>query len=225
MENVAAMSVANIPPAQAAIFTRTRTGQVFTRHQMAYVEGFTRMANELMKDVDSSWTMADSSPADNMLSYLRKNCALYVCLYHNGKTKELHGQSAKAARTEVEHHDLSEELTSLSVIVTDDTSTENNQLSVPLEVAETEAFKKYALESRTAVGTRDEQDIQIGCSLVLPEGRRLFHAFPEVVCVDGTHETNNEHRPLLTLSVKDSNGKVTVIVRCIACSETDHDRW
>ena len=91
--------------------------------------------------------------------------------------------------------------------MTDDTSTENNQLSVPLEVAETEAFKKYALESRTTVGARDEQDIVlIGCSCwVLPEGRRLFHAFPEVVCADGTHETNNERKHLLTLSVKDSN--------------------
>ena len=47
----------------------------------------------------------------------------------------------------------------------------------------------------------------------------MFHAFPEVVCVDGTHKTNNESRPLLTLSVKDSNGKVTVVVRCIAPNE------
>jgi hypothetical protein len=46
------------------------------------------------------------------------------------------------------------------------------------------------------------------CCWVLPEGRCLFHAFPEVICVDGTPETNNESRPLLTLSVKDSNGRV-----------------
>ena len=111
------------------------------------------MANDLMNAVDSCSTMADSSPADNMLSYLRKSGASYVCLYHNGKTKELRGQ-AKAARTEVEHHDLSDELTSLSVVATDDTSTENKELSVPLEVAETEGFKKYALESRIAVGAR-----------------------------------------------------------------------
>jgi hypothetical protein len=80
---------------------------------------------------------------------------------------------------------------------------------------------KYALtERKHAVGTREGQDILIGCCWVLPEGRRLFHAFPNVVlCVDGTHETNNESRPLLTLSVKDLNGKVTVVVRCIAPNE------
>jgi hypothetical protein len=69
------------------------------------------------------------------------------------------------------------------------------------------------------MGGREDQDILIGCCWVLPEGRRLFCAFPEVVCIDGTHKTNNESRPLLTLSVKDSNGKVTVAVRCIAPNE------
>ena len=47
----------------------------------------------------------------------------------------------------------------------------------------------------------------------------MYRAFPEVLCVDGTHETNNESRPLLTLSVKDLNGKLTVVVRCIAPNE------
>ena len=36
-KTVAAMSVANIQPAQAALFTKARTGQIFTRGQMAYV--------------------------------------------------------------------------------------------------------------------------------------------------------------------------------------------
>ena len=94
-----------------------------------------------------------------------------------------------------------------------------HEKSVPLEVSETREFKKYVLESRRAVGAREDQDILIGYCWVLPEGRRLFHAFPEVLCVDSTHETNNESRPFVTLSVKDSNGKVTVVVRCIAPSE------
>ena len=67
--------------------------------------------------------------------------------------------------------------------------------------------------------TREDQGILIGCCWVLPEGRRLFHAFPDVVCVDGTHETNYESRPLVTLSVIDSNGNFTVVVRCIAPNE------
>ena len=224
LETIAAMSVANIQPAQAALFTKAHTGQIFTRAQMAYVQGFTKMAKDLIASPiveDATTTASESSPSDNMLNYLQKSGASYVCLYHHGKTKELRGNSAKAARTEANPHDLSDELTSLSVVPNADTDDASpfHEKSVPLEVAETSAFRKYALESRNAVGAREDQDILIGCCWVLPEGRRLFHAFPEVVCVDGTHETNNESRPLLTLSVKDSNGKVTVVVRCIAPNE------
>ena len=88
-----------------------------------------------------------------MLNYLQKSGAsAYCCLYHNGKKKEVRGNSAKAARTEANFHDVSDELlvTSLSGIPTDDTSPLHEK-SVPLEVAETSAFKKFALESRHAV--------------------------------------------------------------------------
>jgi MULE transposase domain len=224
LETVAAMSVANIQPAQAALFTKARTGQIFTRGQMAYVQGFTRMAKDFMPPPYDDATAPESSPSENMLNYLRKNGASYVCLYNNGITKELRGNSAKAARMEATPDDVSEELTSVSVIATDATSPTDesspiHEKSVRLEVSETREFKKYAFESRRAVGAREDQDILIGCCWVLSEGRRLFHAFPEVLCVDGTHETNNESRPLVTISVKDSNGKVTVVVRCFAPNE------
>jgi hypothetical protein len=68
-----------------------------------------------------------------------------------------------------------------------------------------------------AVGARHDQDILIACKWVLPDGRRYFQAFPEVVCICGTHETNKE--ALLTLSVKDSAGNVMDVVRCSAQNE------
>ena len=74
--------------------------------------------------------------------------------------------------------------------------------------------KEYAQKStRYAVGARnDQQDIFNACCWVLSDGRHLFQAFPEVVCVNGTHERMiNESRPLLTLSVKDSDGNVMVL--------------
>ena len=99
---------------------------MFTRGQMAYVQGFSRMAKDLIAspnvDVDGTTTDSNSSPSDKMLDYLQKSGASYVCLYHNGRTNELRGNSAKAARTETNCQDLSDELTSLSVVATDDTS-------------------------------------------------------------------------------------------------------
>jgi hypothetical protein len=226
LETVAAMSVTKIHPAQAAVFTKARTGQIITCGQMAYVQGFTKVAKDLMAslNVDAITTASESLPSENMLNYLQKSGASYVCLYNNGKTKELRGNSAKAAQIEASPDDVSDELTSLSVIATDGTSPTDetppfHEKSVPLEVSETPAFKKYALESRHAVGAREDHDILICCCWVLPEGRRLFHAFPEVVGVDGTHAMNNESRLLVTFPVKGSNGKVTLVVRCIAPNE------
>ena len=91
-------------------------------------------------------------------------------------------EQCKAARTAVNPHDLSGELTILSVTPTDDADDISpfHEKPLPLEVAETSAFKKYAWESRLAVGARGDQDILIGCCWVLPEGRRLFHAFPKL---------------------------------------------
>ena len=84
---------------------------------------------------------------------------------------------------------------------------------------ESSYVKEYAQQSRHAVGATDDQDLLIACCWVIPDGRLLFQAFPDVECVDGTHETNTECRPLRTVSVKDSEGKVLVVVRCFVPNE------
>jgi hypothetical protein len=73
LENAAAMAAANIRPSQAALFTQTSTGELFTRGQMAYVQGFSRMAQDLM-DLSHQGTAppSDMSPSDSMLNYLPK---------------------------------------------------------------------------------------------------------------------------------------------------------
>ena len=53
---------------------------------------------------------------------IKKSGASYVCLCNTSKTKELRGNSANAARVEVIPDDVSEELSSVSVIATDGTS-------------------------------------------------------------------------------------------------------
>jgi hypothetical protein len=73
LENAAAMAAANIRPSQAALFTQTSTGELFTLGQMAYVQAFSRMAQDLM-DLSHEGTTPppDMSPADSMLNYLQK---------------------------------------------------------------------------------------------------------------------------------------------------------
>jgi MULE transposase domain len=217
LENVTAMAAANILPAQAVSLTRIQTGELFTRGQMAYVQGFSRMARNLM---DAEHCLPDASPSENMLHYLRKTGASFVCLYQNGKAKEKEfrrGNRKVAAPTESFDRSSMGRDTLMSLSLMEGSSAVHTL--IPLEVTECADFKDYAEKSRNAVGARDDQDMLIACCWVLPNGRRLFHAFPEVVGVDGTHETNNESRPLLTLSVKDSDGNVIVVVRCFAPNE------
>ena len=113
LENVAAMGAANIQPAQAAMFTKSRTGEIFTRGQMAYVQGFTRMSKDFLALEDHSCdssSQSQSSPSDNMLNYLQNSGASYICLYHNGKLKEVRGNHAKAARMQSNDEDDTVEL-------------------------------------------------------------------------------------------------------------------
>ena len=62
------MSVASIQPAQAALFTKARSGQIFTRGQMAYVQGFTRMVKDFMPPPYDDATASESLPSENMLN-------------------------------------------------------------------------------------------------------------------------------------------------------------
>ena len=117
LENAAAMAAANIQPSQAALFTRTSTGELFTHGKMAYVQGFSRMAQDL-SDLSPEGTTPppDMSPADSMLNYLQRYGALFVCLYHDGNTKEMCDQRGKAAQTEGNPIDDGVNLTSLSMV-------------------------------------------------------------------------------------------------------------
>ena len=47
LENAAAMAAANIRPSQAALCTQTSTGKLFTRGKMAYIQGFSKMAQDV----------------------------------------------------------------------------------------------------------------------------------------------------------------------------------
>ena len=218
LKNISAMAVANIQPAQASLFTRSRTGQLFSRGQMAYAQGFSRMAMDLVDAENGGGVCPNNhSAAENMQTYFQKAGASYVCLYHNGKTQEIRGNSAKAARLEEAPTD---ELTSVFVATSESEESAPSHKCVSLPANdEVSDVKEYAQQSRHAVRATDDQDLLIACCWVIPDGKRLFQAFPEVVCVDGTHETNSESRPLITVSVKDSEGKVSVVLRCFAPNE------
>ena len=58
-----------------------------------------------------------------------------------------------------------------------------------------------------------EKALFIGLAWVLPMEQKKFHHFPEVICVDTVSHTNKDKRPLLTISGRDSYGKMFMILR------------
>jgi MULE transposase domain len=78
---------------------------------------------------------------------------------------------------------------------------------------------KYARESRVSVNADDNQDVLLAIVWVLPKGKQLFRAYSEVMFIDGTHKTNKENRPLITMGVKDCYGKMQIILRAFVPNE------
>ena len=64
-----------------------------------------------------------------------------------------------------------------------------------------------------------QEIMMIGIAWILNSEKRLVHLFPEILCVDTTGDTNNESRPLLTITGKDSNGKTFTVLRAFLPNE------
>lgn len=77
----------------------------------------------------------------------------------------------------------------------------------------------YSNESRSSLLLPDEQSVMLSIMWSVPHCRRLFQAFPEVLYVDGTHATNQEQMPLLTVGVQDNEFKMNIVVRAFIPNE------
>ncbi len=65
----------------------------------------------------------------------------------------------------------------------------------------------------------DKQDLMIGCAWTTPPEKRLFKMFGEVLHIDCTADTNYEDRPFLTITGRDSNGKMFTVIRAFLPNE------
>ena len=64
-----------------------------------------------------------------------------------------------------------------------------------------------------------EKTLFIGLAWVLLMEQNLFHHFPEVICVDTFSHTNKDKRTLLTISGRDSHGKMFIILSAFFSNE------
>lgn len=73
--------------------------------------------------------------------------------------------------------------------------------------------KNYIKTKWNILGLNDLQQLMVAFAYTTPLQQRMFEIHPEVICIDTTQETNNEDRPLLTISGMDNNGKMFPILK------------
>jgi hypothetical protein len=80
-------------------------------------------------------------------------------------------------------------------------------------------LQSFAKSHQPQLGVEYTQDLMIGCAWTIPAEKCLFKTFSEVLHIDCTADTNQEDRPFLTITGRDSNGNMSTIIRAYLPNE------
>jgi hypothetical protein len=80
-------------------------------------------------------------------------------------------------------------------------------------------MSKFSSENRELFDLVRGQELLLGLACIYPKEKRIFQLFPTVLKIDATSGTNDEKRPLLTITVADQNGKSFIIFRALLPNE------
>ena len=220
------LAVANIGAGQTAAAVNTRFDIRLTRRQVAYHQGFAKLASSLSDATEIGETCATSSDLDIFIRTLKKKGASFCALYHRNKeASKAELPKPKKAKPVAECLLAREEQTGDMIFAEMGNNTVSTGVETVCEIVGElvgllgDDMMKYARESRISVNADESQDVLLAIVWVLPQGKRLFCAYPEVMFIDGTHKTNKENRPLITMGIKDCCGKMQIILRAFVPNE------
>ncbi len=87
-------------------------------------------------------------------------------------------------------------------------------------------MRREAIAKRASLTTLTlSQKMVVDIAWGYKEAIRLFKLYPEVVCCDVTEDTNNERRPLMTFSIRESHGKQLVFLYVLLPDEKACSFW
>ena len=184
------MYVANVTDGTISNVIFEKTGQMLSRQNMKYV-------TELCDTLKKRSVGKKKSTADKMIEFIKENEYQYLHLQQNPDISAV----CNIIRTEDKELVLPEE---------------DNCSFSRKEKAE---IDKFVSDTRLAFNVQPHQKLLMAIAWVIPCEKRLFEMFPQVVLVDTTNDTNNEGRPLLTMTGKDSNGKMFTFLRAFLPNE------
>lgn len=211
------LAIANIQPGKTAAAVNARFGTCLTRRQVAYHQGFSKLANSLAETKEMENIGETCSDIDMLINILKRKGAGYCALYH--RNKDASASELPKARERTVNISTSME----DVLFTETGGATSSEVTMREMVSDNgdlgNDIMKYARESRVSVNASDNQDVMLAIVWVLPKSKQLFRAYPEVLFIDGTHKTNYENRPLVTMGVKDSKGRMQIILRAFVPNE------
>jgi MULE transposase domain len=218
-------SISGIAPGQTAALTALRHNIRLTRRQVAYCQKFTCAAEDLLQANELNSLAAEMSPIDRAIYAIRKRGGTYCALFHRKNASQAEfGKVSAAARAEADATvSIGDRLQDNGYIYSETTLGKSNDEEPDLSRLDCSTLDanmtEYALSSRQTVQASDDQDLLIALVWALPNTKRLFRAFPEVVYIDGTHKTNILGQPLITVGIKDGIGQVQVVIRAYVPNE------
>lgn len=185
-----------------------------TDRQMRNMAGFAKLANAI-HEVDNVPKGKLSGP-DQMIAFFHDSKIPHIVLSHHKDTcpNELKTTSTVGSN-------MKDETTGFIAMecdgVTESSLPSSDQEFLP--DSEMKSMIEYSNESRSSLRVPHDQSIMLSFMWSAQHCRRLFQAFPEVLYIDGTHGTNSERMPLLTVGIRDHNFKMNVVIRAFIPNE------
>jgi hypothetical protein len=179
-----------------------RTNVLLSRSQIKFMHGLKSRIVHSDEGIDPA--------EDDIISCLRRRGVAFCCLYHH-----------KEDVVPIEVVDGNVELTTSQLVneVHEVGFSETLSGRLLLDQEEHKETHAFATEHRDKLLLTSNEDLLIALAFVNPKERRLFKLFPHVLKIDCTPGTNNEKRPLLTITGRDSLGKMFTVMRVFLPNE------
>ena len=172
----------------------------FTRHQVHYMK-------KLVKQVKGLAGAENVSDTDSLMMYFESlHMCRYVILYNEGSSI-IEGADGRLMCQEV--------------VDKDEQKFEDQAIEVYNEEEKNDVYS-FCVKQCNAVNADPSSKMVIGTAWTHKHLRRIAKAYGDVIFVDATEGTNDEERPLLTLSVRNSLMKQVVVLRAVL---PNNQRW
>jgi hypothetical protein len=194
--------------AQANISDGVARNVCYQRTKVLLLQGQIRSLHKMSKCL----TTVDESldHADHFLDQFKKNGVSFCLLYHH-KEEDDSGHINAQLINEINELPNDEEVSP--------PETECLSTKIKLNNNNHADMSKFAIENRAIFNLVRGQEFLLGLAYVYPKEKRIFRLFPTVLKIDATLGTNDEKRPLLTITVADQNGKYFIIFRALLPNE------